>query len=730
MLFLARVAVNMRPSRPPLPTSLAAVSRRLTGSARRRSRAAAVWTALLACAAALCAVTVATTAHAAERRAVPAAAAQTADDTFLAAREAFRAGDRERLAALAGRLGDHPLAVWVEYWRTSLRLRGDEPARADAAVQQFFARYPDSYLADRLRMDWLLALGARRDFARFSAEQPALVWQHDDQQVRCYAALIRYRGEPATDAAAAQGSAGKAAAATSAAAAERAREARQVLSGSRDSGGEGCLALTDALLEDRRITPWDRMRALMENGQFASARRYAALLPRKDAAEAAQAIDKPAQFLSVHARRLSALERELAIVAISRLARDDPADAARHAAELNLHFTPEQRGLVWGRVGHMGATRLLPEALDWYRLGGEHVGTGPDAARAGEVLEWQMRAALRGTAAGPDWAMVRSTYRRMNAELQRDAAWVYWNARALAAAGQREQAQPLYRSIAGQFNFYGKLAAEELGESSVIPPRAAPPSSVEVERHAANAGFARALKLIELGLRVEANREWGWQLRNRTDAELLTIAEFARSRNTLDRMIATSDRTRELFDFTQRFPSPHRADLTRHAQAVGVDETWVYGLIRQESRFIQDARSSVGAQGLMQIMPATARYVARRVGMADFAPGRINELDVNLRLGTSYLKMVLDDLDGHPAMASAAYNAGPGRPRSWRATLPRAVEGAIFAETIPFNETRDYVKKVMSNTVYYAALFDNQSQSLKARLGTVAPKSAGKTELP
>jgi soluble lytic murein transglycosylase len=717
MLSRASVAVNMSQSVPMSSPQTPQALPPVRGGAWRPMLALAVaaffslaWTADGAAA------------SAAQRRA-PAPAAQSADDAFLAARDAFRAGDRERLAALAARLNDHPLAVWVEYWQTSLKLRSEEPARTDAAAQQFFARHPDSYLADRLRMDWLLALGARRDFVRFAAEHPALVWQHDDQQVRCYAALIRYRAEPSPGVPAAS-AAGKAAAS------ERAREARQLLSGTRDSGGEGCMALTDALLADRHITPWDRMRALVENGQFANARRMAALLPRKDAAEAAQAIDKPAQFLSVHARRLSSLERELAIVAISRLARDDPADAARHAAELNLHFTPEQRGLVWGRVGHMGATRLLPEALDWYRLGGEHVGNGPDAARAGEVLEWQMRAALRGTAAGPDWAMVRSTYRRMNAELQRDAAWVYWNARALAAAGQREQAQALYRGIAGQFSFYGKLAAEELGEPIVIPPRAAAPAAAEVERHASNAGLARALKLIDLGLRVEANREWGWQLRNRSDTELLAIAEFARSRNTLDRMIATSDRTRELFDFTQRFPAPHRADLTRHAQAVGVDETWVYGLIRQESRFIQDARSSVGAQGLMQIMPATARYVAKRVGMSDFAPGRINELDVNLRLGTSYLKMVLDDLDGHPALASAAYNAGPGRPRAWRASLPRAVEGAIFAETIPFNETRDYVKKVMSNTVYYAALFDNKAQSLKTRLGTVAPKSAGKTELP
>jgi soluble lytic murein transglycosylase len=132
----------------------------------------------------------------------------------------------------------------------------------------------------------------------------------------------------------------------------------------------------------------------------------------------------------------------------------------------------------------------------------------------------------------------------------------------------------------------------------------------------------------------------------------------------------------------------------------------------------------------MQLMPATARYVARKMNVSNFSPARVNELDMNLMLGTAYLKLVLDDLDGSPMLATAAYNAGPGRPRAWRSSLARPVEGAIFAETIPFNETRDYVKKVMSNSVYYAALFENKAQSLKQRLGTIAPKSAGTTELP
>lgn len=705
MLFRRSVIVNMS-------IQHAVALRARPPMTRVAARAASTVLGALLAAAALAGVAPLTAAEASSARSVARPAVLTQDDLFLSARDAFRANDRDKFAALAPRLASHPLAIWVDFWQTQMRLRSDEPARVDAAVAEFFARHPDTYLADRLRMEWLLALGVRRDFDRFAAEHPLLVWQHDDQQVRCFAALLRYQRDSARPIE------------------QRAREARQLLAATRDSGGEGCLALTEALLADNRISPWDRVRALVENGQFGAAKRLAALLPRTDAAQVAQAIDRPAQFLSLHERRLTEVQRELAIVAISRLAREEPEQAARYATALNIHFTPEQRGLVWGRIGHMGAIKLLPEALEWYRRGGEQVGTGPDAARADEVLEWQVRAALRGTARGPDWAMVRSTVARMSPALQADPAWIYWNARALAAQGQAEAAQAAYRGIAGRFNFYGKLAAEELGEPIVVPPAAPAPGADDVQRHAANAGFARALKLIELGMRVEGNREWGWQLRNRSDAELIAIAEFARSRQSLDRMIATSDRTRELFDFAQRFPAPHRADLTRHAQAVGLDETWIYGLIRQESRFIQDARSSVGAQGLMQLMPATARYVARRVGMADYAPGKINELEVNLRLGTSYLRFVLDDLDGHPALATAAYNAGPSRPRNWRASLPRAVEGAIFAETIPFNETRDYVKKVMSNTVYYAALFENRAQSLKQRMGTVAPKAAGATDLP
>jgi soluble lytic murein transglycosylase len=388
---------------------------------------------------------------------------------------------------------------------------------------------------------------------------------------------------------------------------------------------------------------------------------------------------------------------------------------------------------MWGRIGHMAAVKLMPEANEWYRRGGSLVGVGAGTFRGDEVLEWQVRSALRagtGSSNGPDWRTVRSAIERMAPELQREPAWIYWRARTLVAEARVREANELLRRIAGKFTYYGKLAAEALGQPIVIPPRAAPSAAAEVAAFGDNAGLARALKFFDLGLRQEGNLEWNWQTRGMTDRQLLALAEFARSRDVTERMISTSDRTREEFDFTQRFPVPYRDSLARNALAAGVDEAWVYALIRQESRFVVDARSPVGAVGLMQLMPATARYTARRAGAVDFAPERLADLDTNLRIGTTYLRLVLDDLDGSPVLASAAYNAGPNRPRAWRASLARPVEGAIFIETIPIAETRDYVQKVMSNSVYYAALLNNTPPSLLARLGVITPKPATATDIP
>ena len=243
-----------------------------------------------------------------------------------------------------------------------------------------------------------------------------------------------------------------------------------------------------------------------------------------------------------------------------------------------------------------------------------------------------------------------------------------------------------------------------------------------------NPGLNRALLAILLGLRHEGVREWNYTVNLHTPGGMQgslrhAAAAYACQYEVWDRCINTSERL-PYSDDALRFPTPHRAQVLQHSQTAGLDAAYIYGLIRQESRFVINARSRVGASGLMQIRPATARWTARKMGLKNFSPAQINELDTNLQIGTHYLKLALERFGDALPLAAAAYNAGPTRASQWRApegTASPALEAAAWIENIPFDETRAYVKNVLSNTVDYAALLTGQSQSLIARLPRIAP---------
>jgi soluble lytic murein transglycosylase len=275
------------------------------------------------------------------------------------------------------------------------------------------------------------------------------------------------------------------------------------------------------------------------------------------------------------------------------------------------------------------------------------------------------------------------------------------------------------------------LAMDELGTKVVPPARPAPLTPEEKEAARANPTLNRGLYAIGLGLRDEGRREWNYGTNlakpgGMTDRELLAAAQLACEREVWDRCINTSERTKGEIDIDQRFPMPLREAIVRRAAELGLEPAYVLGLIRQESRFVADARSSVGAQGLMQVMPTTARWTARKLGIGGFTPDQLSDRDTNLAIGTGYLKLVLDSFDGSMPLAAAAYNAGPSRPRAWR--NGPVIEAAAWAENVPFPETRDYVKRVLSNTTLYAALLSGEPQSLKARLGRVGPRDDNEPE--
>jgi peptidoglycan lytic transglycosylase len=232
------------------------------------------------------------------------------------------------------------------------------------------------------------------------------------------------------------------------------------------------------------------------------------------------------------------------------------------------------------------------------------------------------------------------------------------------------------------------------------------------------------LRLLAIGLRSEGEREWNFSLRGLGERELLAAAQLACDRTVWDRCISTSDRTRTEINVLQRYPTPFRTEITAAAAAASLEPALVYGLIRQESRFRTDIRSSANAYGLMQVIPPTAKSIARRIGIP-YDASMIADINTNLRLGTSYLAFLIDDFGGSQPMATAGYNAGPNRPRRWREGP--TLETAIWVENIPFAETRDYVKKVLSNAAIYSALLAQpaatQAPSLKTRLGaTVGPR--------
>jgi soluble lytic murein transglycosylase len=329
---------------------------------------------------------------------------------------------------------------------------------------------------------------------------------------------------------------------------------------------------------------------------------------------------------------------------------------------------------------------------------------------------------------------VEAAFAALPPAMRTEPTWVYWQARAVLAQkpteAARAQALAALQSIAGIRGFYEQLALEALGQRSTLPPKPLPPTWEEKEVARKNPGLQRALYAIALGLRSEGVREWNYSISLHTkggmdDRSLLAAAELACHAEVWDRCINTSERSKALVDMEQRFPMPFKAAVLARTQSIGLEPAYVYGLIRQESRFVMDARSGVGASGLMQVMPATAKWTAKKIGMNDFAPAKLADRDTNIAIGTAYLKLVLDSFDGSMPLAAAAYNAGPSRARTWRgASGAPVLEAAIWAENIPFNETRDYVKKVLSNTTLYAAMISGQPQSLKARLGSVGPLDA------
>ena len=623
---------------------------------------------------------------------LPLLAAADEDADFLAVRAAFRTGDALRIERLAKGLKDSVLEPYVTYYSLRVRLESADPA----AIHAFLERPEDTPVIGQLRGEWLKQLGKDKRWDEFAAEYPRLV--EEDAELKCYALQEQGRAQQQ----------------------DALQAARQLWLASAGAPPASCVPLFDAALANGVISDadiWERVRLALEEGNVSLARQLAKRLSGEYAlplAALSSATANAQRYLDkVQLHSANAGEREVALYAMQRLARQLPQLAYAQWERLAENFSAQEQQYFNVRLGYEAARNLDARALEWYQA-------APDAALTPQQLAWRVRAALRV----PDWAEVSAGISAMSVQQQYESAWRYWGARALKELGRDEEAEKLLLSLSSEFNFYGQMAAGELGittDPEVIKD-SYKPAEQELAEMQAMPAVQRTLALYRMGQFTDAAREWAWAVRRFDDKQLLAAAEIARRNRMYDRAINTADRTVVMHDFDLRYLAPYRNELSRHIQQNHLEEAWVYGLMRQESRFVSQARSSAGAAGLMQVMPATARWVARRMGIKDYQHSMSQQTGTNLALGTHYMKVLLEWFDNDAVLATTAYNAGPVRARRWRGDAP--LEGAIYVETIPYNETREYVKKVMSNTMYYARQFGQPELTLKQRLGIVAPKGA------
>ena len=611
------------------------------------------------------------------------------DEDFLRARQAYAAGDNAAFEKYAARLTPaYPLYPYLAFWR----LQRNSNAANDDQVTDFLSAYPDTWLAERVRADWLKQLGRREMWPAYAAEYPRLV--RPDVTHQCYA----YRAQLA------------------AGDRSRVKDAVKLWFNGNDQPS-ACEPLFAQLFHEEFINRedvWRRLRLALEAGNPNVARVINTWLPldeRINHIALDQATRTPAAYLqSTETQPESRGSRELKLYAITQLAKLNSQQAEAVLQRILGQLPEAEERYAWGQLATQAARRHEANALPWFARAGT-------TAVSDIQREWWVRTALR---AG-DWRAVAMAIDSMTEPYRIISVWRYWRARADKALGRTAQAGQMFTALARETNYYGQLAQEELdGEvsSSAINVKT---SGEEADAVARLPGMQRAMILYRLGLRTEATNEWNWTARNFDDRELLAAAELARRAEWFDQAINTAEKTRDIHDFELRYLAPYRELASAAAAENKLDEAWVYGLMRQESRFINVARSRVGAAGLMQIMPDTARWIANRLGIKRFDVDDMRSPATNIKFGTYYLRHVQDRLDGSPVLATAAYNAGPGRAQRWRSAAP--MEAAVYIESIPFTETRDYVRKVMSNAMYYARRFGQPSVLLKDRLGVIPART-------
>jgi len=607
---------------------------------------------------------------------------------FLAAERALGAGRRATYKRLLAKLIDYPLRPYLVFADLTRH-----PGRASAdRIHAFLDSHRGSALAARLRIRWLkhLARAGRWEAYLTDYRAPTGTELHCHQ---LHALLATGERERALAAAPALWLVGR----------SQPPACDPVFAAWRAAGG---------------MTPgrvWKRVSLAIAAGETSLARYLVRSL-----AEPERQVAGLWLTLRRHPERAERMLRVTAtpehleppmVYAVRRLAQHDPERAARLWISLEGRFQFSQSGrAAVGRALLVGHARAgLRAGLDW-------LARIPESDLDGPARAWGIVLALRLG----EWSTALANIDRLGIDRLRDARWRYWGARALERLGRDGEARVLLAALASRRGYYGFLAADRLALPYRFNDRPNQVSATALAEIARRPAMRRAHELLALGRRLDARREWRAAIARMSPSELVQAAGLAHRWGWHGRTILTLARTSRRDDLAARFPLAYREIVAKTARKNGIDPAWVYAVIRQESAFVPDARSPKGALGLMQIMPRTGRQIARALKQA--VPSRAQLLDprTNLRLGGAYLRHLLERFGEHPLLASAAYNAGPRRIANWRPAVA-TLDADLWLETVPFGETRRYLRRVFAYTIIYEHRLGLRPTRLSERVAPIAP---------
>jgi soluble lytic murein transglycosylase len=598
---------------------------------------------------------------------------------FSRAIKALETKDMDNFQQLREGLQDYPLYYYLRYRILKAQLKNIFPDE----IQGFLEEYRNTYFGESLRRDWLRQLAKKGDWITFRE----VYTPQKSTSLQCYYVQAHLM--------------------TGSKSRRAIHDAKKLwLVG--QSQPKACDPVFDYLYQNNLIDEamlWERIGLAMKKRRLSLAGALAKRLGPDDRLWVRRwqtMHKKPAQTLADFEAPDFAIAREIILHGIKRLARKqvDQANDYWNAFQQRYTFSDQQTGEMQRDLAIAAAKLDHPQALNWL--------TGLDENYLNDKAhQYRLKLALKTQ----NWEAVINFIAALPDEERNKLQWRYWLARALEQNQKYFQSRRLYKELAHERDYYGFLAADRIGAAyqmqhdDIVLTREMEEQLMQDKNIRIAYTFYQLSQFPGEGYKwlPKARQEWHYVIKDRSPDQQAAAAALASRWGWHDRAIMAAAKAGHYDDLNVRFPLVFRSELTAGANSQLLDLAWVYGIVRQESAFMTDVRSSAGALGLMQLMPATARLVAKKIDLPLANKRAILDIETNISLGTGYLRQMLDRFDGNHMLATASYNAGPHRAKRWLKENS-CVPADIWVELIPFTETRKYVRRVL----FYTSVFEHR----------------------